>query len=668
MNNVLAKTLKVFLYGILTVVGLAILGAAYLFVSYAVTNSRARSALVEKRLLEDDGLRFRDLNGNGRLDVYEDGRQDVEARVDDLLAQMTVAEKVGLMWHPIIGVGDEGEILDTPSPTNFFFGSTYDYLVNKKLRTFNLLSVPDTRSLARWHNALQRIAEQDRLGIPVTIASDPRHGVQNFLGSDLLGGDWSEWPEPIGLAATNDSQLVFEFARIARTELRSTGISTALHPMADLATEPRWARINGTFGEDADLAATMTAAYVLGFQGAQLGPRSVATMVKHWPGGGPQEDGWDAHFRYGANQAYPGNNFDYHLRPFEAALEVGTAMIMPYYGIPLDQTSENVGMAFNRDIIQGLLRDRYGYDGLVCTDWNILSDTRLLGFTLFEATGWGVDSLSVKERIRKAIDAGVDQFGGSANTGELLELVAEGRISEARIDESARRILRVKFQLGLFDDPYVDVDEAVRTVGREEHMALGRLAQRRSIVLLKNDARPDGAFALPLAKGLNVYVENIDSAVASGYGSVVDDLDAADVAILRLVAPWEPRSGNFIERFFRQGDLDFKEPELSRILDITRRVPTIVVMYLDRAAVIPEIAAGAAGVLGEFGAADDAILDVVFGDFNPTGKLPFELPSSMEAVEHQLEDVPHDSENPLFAFGHGLTYETQADSMTAVAR
>jgi len=191
----------------------------------------------------------------------------------------------------------------------------------------------------------------------------------------------------------------------------------------------------------------MTAAYIYGFQGDSLGPSSVACMTKHWPGGGPQEEGWDAHFSYGRNQVYPGNNFEYHLLPFKAALAAGTAQIMPYYGIALDQTSENVGMSFNKEIIQGLLRDTYGFDGVVCTDWGIIEGFGMFGIEMFEGPSWGVDDLTVKERIKKAIDAGVDQFGGNNNTYELLELVHEGQISEARIDQSVRRLLRDKFEL-----------------------------------------------------------------------------------------------------------------------------------------------------------------------------------------------------------------------------
>ncbi|MCK5209474.1 MAG: glycoside hydrolase family 3 protein, partial [Cyclobacteriaceae bacterium] len=462
------KLFNVLLYLILGIVGIIVIALISFNLYYFFLNNSAKSVLVEKKELTVDGLTFRDLNNNGKLDIYEDNRQEVEARVEDLLSQMTIEEKVGLMWHPPIGVGDNGEILGKPDPKAFNMVSSYGVLLNKQIRHFNLFQIPETKNLAKWYNNFQKLAEQDRLGIPVTISSDPRHGIKNFIGNDLLGGRFSKWPEPIGLAATNDSSLVAEFGRIAAEELRSVGIKTALHPMADLATEPRWARINGTFGEDADLSAKMTAAYIYGFQGIELGDHTVACMTKHWPGGGPQADGWDAHFRYGSDQDYPGNNFEHHLKPFEAAFEANTMMIMPYYGIAIDQTSENVGMSFNKEIITNLLRNQYSYDGIVCTDWGIVEGFSIFGFTLFESTGWGVDDLSKKQRIKKIIDAGVDQFGGNSNTEELLELVKEGQVTEDRIDESVRRLLRAKFQTGLFDNPYVDVDAAGRTVGKSE--------------------------------------------------------------------------------------------------------------------------------------------------------------------------------------------------------
>ncbi|MDX1285966.1 MAG: glycoside hydrolase family 3 N-terminal domain-containing protein, partial [Draconibacterium sp.] len=502
-----------------------------------------------------------------------------------------------------------------------------------------------------WNNRIQKIAEQTRLGIPISISSDPRHGINNFIGTDMLGGQWSRWPEPIGLAATGDSALVVEFGKIANQEYRAVGIRTALHPMADLATEPRWARINGTFGEDAELSKKITAAYVYGFQGDEFGSESVACMTKHWSGGGPQTDGEDAHFYYGAEQAYPGDNFDYHIIPFEGAFEAGTAMIMPYYGVPVGQTTEDVGMSFNIEIITELLRNEYNYDGVVCTDWGIIEGFGFLGYELVEAKCWGVEELTVKERIKKVIDAGVDQFGGNMNTDELLELVEKGQVSESRLDESARRLLRAKFKLGLFDNPYVDAEKAESVVTKKSSIEKGKQAQRKSIVLLKNNAS-----VLPLRKNVKIYTENIEKEIASEYATVVDSLNDADFAVLRLQTPWDPRTGDMVESFFHQGRLNFEEPELSRILNIAKKKPTIICIYMDRPAVMPEIASASSGLLCDFGADDDAVLDIIFGDFSPTAKLPFEIPSSMKAVENQKEDVPYDSENPLYQFGHGLTY------------
>ncbi len=647
------KTLfKATLYFVLIALGI-ILVATLIFNSYyRLVNKRAEKELQAVSLLTVDGLQFRDLNKNGKLDPYEDRRQPVEVRGDDILKQMTLEEKVGLMWHPPIGIDDGGELQAKPSILSPV--STYDAIIHRKLNHFNLFAVPGTRELALWSNKIQQLAEKTRLGIPVSISTDPRHGIQP--DTDLLGGNWSRWPAPIGLAATRDSALVVEFGRIASQEYRAVGIRTALHPMADLATDPRWARINGTFGEDAQLAAQMTAAYIYGFQGDELGPNSVACMTKHWPGGGPQENGEDAHFHYGKNQVYPGNNFKYHLIPFQAALKANTAMIMPYYGIAVDQTNENVGMSFNKEIITKLLREEYGYDGVVCTDWGIIEGFSFLGYELVEAKNWGVEKLPVEERIAKVIRAGVDQFGGNMHTRQLLRLVRKGEISENRIDESARRLLRAKFVLGLFDDPFVDPDRAVEIVNQEAFAAKGKLAQRRSLVLLKNKANATGTPILPLQKGIKVYTENIAPAAISNYAQPAK-LDEADVAILRLRTPFEERDDDFMENKFHQGNLNFPEPELSRILKIIQQKPTIICLYMDRPPVIPEINRQCSGLLADFGAQDDAVLDVLFGNYTPTGKLPFEVPSSMEAVSAQKEDLPYDSKDPLFPFGFGLTYE-----------
>ena len=387
-------------------------------------------------------------------------------------------------------------------------------------------------------------------------------------------------------------------------------------------------------------------------------------MTKHFPGGGPQAKGLDAHQFYGADQAYPGDNFEYHLKPFEAAFAAGTAQIMPYYGIPNGQTSEDVAMAFNKDIITGMLRGRYEFEGVVCTDWSVISDKGGPGFIAMRARAWGVENLSVADRFVKALDAGVDQFGGEEIPEVLVQAVEDGLISEGRLDRSVRRILKDKFRLGLFDNPYVNVEEAKNIAGQPSFVEAGRLAQRKSLVLLKNENTESGT-VLPLKQGVRLYLEGVDPEVASQYGQVVDRLEDADVAILRLKAPYEPPrtdlylGENIIETILHQGDLDFKGEELRRMRDVMQSKPTIISIYMERPAVIPEIAAEAAGLIAEFGAEDNALLDVVFGEFNPVGRLPFELPSSMSAVEAQFEDVPHDSQDPLFNFGFGLSYSSE---------
>ncbi|HEY7398461.1 MAG TPA: glycoside hydrolase family 3 N-terminal domain-containing protein [Gaiellaceae bacterium] len=589
---------------------------------------------------------YRDLNGNGRLDPYEDPRRPVEERVDDLLAQLTLEEKAGLMYHPPIGIGPDGSLLDEPAP--FSPVPTSELVRGRHINHFNIYWSPGPRETAAWHNRLQRLAEETRLGIPVTISSDPRHGFSDNPATSLSSGALSSWPEPIGLAAAGDAELVRAFADIARQEYLALGIRTALHPTADLCTEPRWARTSGTFGEDAELASRLLAAYIRGFQGDELGPEGVACMTKHFPGGGPQADGEDPHFATGKDQIYPGGNFEYHLRPFEAAFAAGTAAIMPYYGRPVGTELEEVGFGFNQQVVTGLLRERFGYDGVVCTDWGLVTDADL-GDWVFPAKCWGVEELSAADRLAKIIDAGCDQLGGENDPALLVELVRSGRVDEARLDESVRRLLRVKFRLGLFDDPYVDEDAAARIAGRDDFRRAGEDAQRRSLVLLANDG------ALPVRSQPRLYVEGVDRETAAAYGDVVDAPEDADLAVLRIAAPYEPREG-FLESMFHQGSLEFPVAERERIRGVTERVPTVVDVFLDRPAILTEVAAGAAALVASFGAADAAVLDLVFGRFAPSGKLPFELPSSTAAVLQQLPDVPYDSESPLFAFGHGLTY------------
>ena len=294
------------------------------------------------------------------------------------------------------------------------------------------------------------------------------------------------------------------------------------------------------------------------------------------------------------------------------------------------------------------------YDGVVCTDWGLVTDSKI-GPVNFPARAWGVENLSTEERVQKIIDAGVDQLGGEELPDVIVKLVKEGKLSESRINESIVRLLRLKFELGLFDNPFVDEKKAGSIVGSPEFMAAGQAAQRRSITLLKNDNH-----TLPLATGkLKIYIKNIDPKIAAEYGTIVSDPKQADIAIIRLQTPNYPiaeAKGNFIAQMFHWGDLDFKGQALQDVLDLEKTVPTVVDIYLDRPAVVPEISANAKALMVNFGSNDRALLDVVFGKYKPEGHLPIEMPSSMEAVRNQKEDMPYDSKDPLYKFGSGLSY------------
>ncbi|MDX3663069.1 glycoside hydrolase family 3 N-terminal domain-containing protein [Streptomyces sp. ID05-26A] len=603
------------------------------------------------RLISEDGVEYRDLNGNGVLDPYEDPRLPVAERVEDLLSRLTLEEKAGLLFHTVIEAGADGTVKEAPgdiskSPTSVV-------VKEKHLSHFNVHALHDARMAARWHNNLQRIAESTPHGIPVTISTDPRHAFLENAGVSFTAKAFSQWPEALGLAALRDPSLVRRFADIARQEYVAVGIRYALHPAIDLATEPRWARQAGTFGQDAALTSELAVAYVQGFQGPSLGPDSVACTSKHFPGGGPQKDGEDAHFPYGREQVYPGGRFDDHLAPFRAVVEAGTAVVMPYYGMPVGlevdgEPIEQVGFGYNRQVVTGMLRDRLGFDGVVLTDWELVMDNHV-GDKVLPARAWGVEHLDPHGRMELALSAGADQFGGEECVEVLLELVAQGRVTEARIDESARRILALKFHLGLFDNPFVDEDQAAETVGRQDFRDEGHAAQARSITVLQ--AGPDAA-ALPLRPGLKLYVENVSPEVAARLGTVVTTPEEADVALVRLMAPFDPRSDLFLESWFHQGSLDFPPGLPSRLARIAAVCPLIVDVTLDRPAVLTPLLPHVSTLVVSYGSTDEALADALTGVFPAQGRLPFDLPRSMEQVRRHPEDVAG-YDDPLFPFGHG---------------
>ena len=598
-------------------------------------------------ILNVNGQSFRDLNKNNILDIYENHRLDSKVRTEYLLNKMTIEEKVGQMFHPPFVLNPDIWMLiyEVAIRGNQL---TESQILFDNITHFNLYGNPSPETLAREINNFQLVASRTRLGIPITISSDPIHEVPKGGGVASFSVDgFSKWPSQLGFAATNNTDIVKKFAEIAKEEYLAVGIRTALHPMSDLATEPRWARNFGTFGSNAFLSGEMTLAYMNGFQGDEINQESVLTMVKHFPGGGPQKDGLDAHLFSGKDQIYPGNNFDYHLIPFKKAVKNNLKVIMPYYGIPIDQTEENVAMAYNKYILSDLLREDIGFDGVICSDWGIITGRH-----------WGVNDLSIEERYKKSINAGIDQFGGETDTSYLIKLVRENKILESRIDNSVRRILINKFDLGLFDDPFVDENNVEKKVNTLRNINAGLDAQRKSLVLLENNG------VLPLKNESKIYLDGLDQNIGKRFGNVVNNPSEADVIIMYIhtVFNGNQESGlnrifdNFLSTLFPNGDLRFNDEIKSKIDEYSKLKELIVVVDLNRPAILEHIKASSSGVIATFGVLDQVIFEGIYGEFNPSGKLPFEIPSSMEAVNNHKEDLPDDSLNPTYEFGYGISY------------
>ncbi len=628
-------------------------------------------------ILKVDGLEFRDLNRNGKLDPFEDWRLSAEARTADLMGQMTLEEMAGVMVHGTVPTAGALGAIGAGGA-----GSGYDLTKVKRLvgeqhvNSFITRLSGSARFLAEQNNAVQALAEETRLGIPATISTDPRHHFQEVLGASAAGTIFSQWPEPLGFAAIDDVALTRRFGDIARQEYAAVGIREALSPQADLVTEPRWARANGTFGEDPMLAKRMVKAYVEGFQGGDAGLNrdSVLTVVKHWVGYGAEKDGWDGHNYYGRFAEISGKNLEQHIIPFTGAFEAQVAGVMPTYAILQGATVdgkplEQVGAGFSKQLLQDLLRDKYKFRGVVVSDWGITSDCNdgcKNGVPAGQKAGpgnigmpWGVEGLTREERFAKSIGAGVDQVGGTEESSYIVSAVKDGKLTEARVREAAGRVLLQKFQMGLFEQPYADVEKADGIVGRKEFVRAGEEAQARAVVLLENKA-VKGKALLPVAGGKKVFLVNVKAEAARAAGLVVvEDVAQADFAIVRAPAPYEgTHPGYFFGGRQHEGRLNFVDSDkaYAELLRVSAVVPTVFTTTLERPLILTNVKPHATVLLGDFGIGDGPLLDVITGKVKAVGKLPFELPSSVEAVQKQKGDVPHDSAAPLYRFGFGLKY------------
>jgi len=700
------------------------------------------------KILTIDRLAFKDLNKNGKLDKYEDWRLPVDERAKDLASKLSVEQMAGLMLYsghqaipavpggPFGGTYNSKPFKESGARSSDLTDQQKKFLTDDNLRHVLITSVESPAIAAQWNNNAQALVEGIGFGIPANNSSDPRHGSDSYAEFNAgAGGKISMWPGTLGIAATFDPSVMKQFGQIAAAEYRALGIATALSPQIDLATEPRWSRFEGTMGEDPNLTTDMARAYVDGFQTSTgtaeiaggWGYKSVNAMVKHWPGGGPEEGGRDAHFGYGAYAIYPGNNLKDHTRPFtEGAfkLEGATKMaaaVMPYYTISFNQdtaNNENVGNSYSKYLITDLLRGKYGYDGVVCTDWMITKD--VLAIDKFSGKCWGVEKMTEAERHYKAIEAGVDQFGGNNEMGPVIEAYKMGvakhdsAFMRKRFEQSAVRLLRNVFRVGLFENPYLDAAETAKMVGNPEFMKAGFDAQIRSVVMLKNQQK-----TLPLKKQLKVYIprkfvpggrnwfgvetpeswkDAVNPEVAKKYFQVVEKPEEADFALVCVDSPkggvgysqedvkkkgngYAPISlqyspykadealetsiagGSPLESFTNRTykgktSVASNTNDMVRITETKAKMgtkPVVVVVKVSNPLVFTEIEKSASAILIHMGVQDQAIMDILTGAAEPSGLLPFQIPLNMKTVEEQFEDIPRDMK--CYVDAEGNTYD-----------
>ena len=665
-------------------------------------------------LLYDDGLPFRDLNKNGEIDVYEDWRQPVGARAADLLSQMTLDEKAGMLMIDQLNADAGGQVpdlagklVDQEQMRRFILRNTVTNSPSESGHPFFGAQVTPYE-MAQFTNAIQEMCETTRLGIPALFKSNPRNHFEEggMGGLDASVGAFSAWPKEAGLAATRDMDLITEFARTVASEWVALGIRGMYGYCLDLSTEPRWFRITETFAQDADLVSEIATALVKGIQGETLNHRSVQVTMKHFPGGGPQEGGSDPHFEFGKYQTYPGDNFDYHFKPFIAAIEAGVSAIMPYYGVPVGQRylPNDVGMSFSKGVTTELLREKLGFEG------NVNSDTAIA-----TTMPWGVEDKPVAERVAMAINAGVDVLSGFSDNKQMMSLIDSGIISEQRLDQAVSRLLTEQFKLGLFENPFVEPNRAGYILGNRITQAKADEAQRKAIVLLqnRNDVLP---MAMPSPKpepnpfamlgfyqdpkdepeieavSKQIYVMGMDPEVVSGsdwneYDVVSGDYnadagesrpsvpDGTDYAIIRVVIGNNSKiGGGFLpvpdlEELDKIAFSDMDEsnswtvtPSLADINGVMSEIGpdrTIVAIRFRQPFVLDEASGlrNAGAILATFGSSDAALMDVLTGKHSPQGKLPFALANGAEAILRQHSDVPgYVEEDTLYPFGHGLEY------------
>lgn len=596
-------------------------------------------------------LSFKDLNRSGKLEPYKDWRLSAEERAYDLVKRMTLEEKAGTMVHAIPATSGTAWVAGgkwvTEDLTALVLGSHITTLINE-------LST-DPASMARQANQAQAIAEKGRLGIPLSFSSDPRNLSQYSPSRFVDTSNFSQWPLATGLAATGDEEIARRSGAAARQENRAVGIHIQLGPAMDLASDPRWARLNESFGRDPAVNGRMAKAYIEGVQGSSHGidQHSVVAVAKHWVGYGANREGFDGLNHYGRHVDFRGVGMEERLQPFRSAFAANVGTVMTAYSVPpadtrLDDVEpplKRVGAAFSEQLVNQLLRRRFAYQGVVMTDWFVVDDCdddcmygNALKHPTFKGFGtpWGVEQSSVHQRYKLALDAGVDQFGGNNEPQYIVDLVKRGEIDESRLDESVRRILLQKFKLGLFENALVDEEQAARIVGNPTVLKWAEQAQQRATVLLKNS---NAILPLKTPQALKLYLVGISADAARQHGlNVVDRPELADVALMRLATPFETlHPHHVVGALQHEGSLAFTEDnqQLKQLKALAKTTPVIVSIFMDRPAIADQVIAHANAAIVDFGISDDALIALMTGTALPTGTLPFDLPGSMAEVENR---------------------------------
>lgn len=686
------------------------------------------------KILSVDGYAFKDLNKNGQLDVYEDWRKPVYDRAADLASKLTVEQICGLMLY------SSAVTVNSPEITN----KVENNLKRDFIRHMLVSAISDARTAAMWSNAIQAYCESAPHGIPANNSSDPRHYTNGKANTSAYvpepDGEFdpdgsstiSKWPREIGLGASFDAELVRQFGEIASVEYRAMGLTTALSPQIDLTTEPRWRRFYGSFSESPELSRDMAQAYCDAFQTTEgskngWGLQSVNCMVKHWPGGGTGESGRDAHFGIGKYGVYPGGGFDLALIPFvEGAFNLrgktkAASAVMPYYTISYgqDPSGENVANGFSKYIIDDLLRTKYKYDGVVCTDWGIVKDYK----KVYKHAGkpWGMENATTAERRLKCFEAGADQLGGVSDVAPNVEAYNLWKTkygedsARERFEMSARRLLTNIFNVGLFENPYVCPDNAEKVVGNKDFVAAGYNAQLNAVVMLKNHGN-----ILPVTGKLKVYQPlrkmgpalthwqtpvpayeeyPFSKGLLEKYFELTDNPAEADFALVSIKSPYghwgykrpenteengeylpislqykpytaeysrevsvaggDPTESSSNRSYRGKSDISFNESDMILVQNTKEAMgdkPVVVIVAMDRPFVPSEIEPYADALILSLGVSNNALLDVISGCHEPSALLPCQLPANMRTVEEQCEDLPYDMDCYVDADGNAYDF------------